>query len=149
MCDNLLWHAVNYLHWGAPKQWYGVPAAAAVAFEAAFQAALPRQFEQAPDLLFHLVTMLAPRTLQQHDVPVYGITQVWEVVQDPSKVSTERHQGATDSKQGPQIPPKSTLLIAAYSTLIRGRIAWVRSHKAIHSEWGRPQRHKHPTTITH
>ena len=92
---------MNYLHWGAPKQWYGVPAAAAAAFEAAFQAALPRQFEQAPDLLFHLVTMLAPRTLQQHDVPVYGITQVWELVQDPSMVSTERRQGAAGSKQGP------------------------------------------------
>ncbi len=35
---------VNYNHWGAPKRWYGVPSAAAHAFEDVFRTALPEQF---------------------------------------------------------------------------------------------------------
>lgn len=67
--------AVNYNHWGAPKRWYGVPSAAAPAFEDAFKRALPEQFERHPDLLFHLTAMLSPRTLLDHDVPVFAVLQ--------------------------------------------------------------------------
>ena len=62
---------VNYNHWGAPKRWYGVPSAAAHAFEGVFRTALPEQFERHPDLLFHLTAMLSPRTLLDHQVPVF------------------------------------------------------------------------------
>ena len=55
--------AVNYHHWGEPKRWYGVPFGAAGAFEAAFRAALPEQFDAQPDLLFHLTAMLSPAVL--------------------------------------------------------------------------------------
>jgi hypothetical protein len=55
---------------------YGIPAKAAAAFEAALRAALPDQVEAHPDLLFHLVTLLSPRILQQQGVPVCGVTQV-------------------------------------------------------------------------
>ena len=80
-----LWHdmtalamprAVNYHHWGEPKRWYGVPAGAAGAFEAAFREELPEQFERQPDLLFHLVAMLSPAALRRRNVPVYGVLQV-------------------------------------------------------------------------
>jgi hypothetical protein len=67
--------AVNYNHWGAPKRWYGVPSAAAPAFEDAFKAALPEQFERHPDLLFHLTAMLPPHTLLNHNVPVFAVLQ--------------------------------------------------------------------------
>ncbi len=67
---------MNYHHWGEPKRWYGVPHSALEQFEDAFRAALPRLFERQPDLLFHLVTMLSPRILQEYGVPVHGITQV-------------------------------------------------------------------------
>lgn len=36
---------------------------------------MPEQFETQPDLLFQLVTMLSPRILRQHDVPVYTTVQ--------------------------------------------------------------------------
>ena len=68
--------AVNYHHWGDAKRWYGVPSAAAAAFEQAFKAALPEQFDRQPDLLFHLTAMLSPRVLLEHNVPVFGVTQV-------------------------------------------------------------------------
>ncbi len=67
--------AVNYHHWGEPKRWYGVPAGAAAAFEAAFREELPEQFERHPDLLFHLVAMLSPAALRRRGVPVYGVLQ--------------------------------------------------------------------------
>ena len=66
---------VNYNHWGAPKRWYGVPSAAAHAFEDVFRTALPEQFERHPDLLFHLTAMLSPRTLLDHQVPVFAVLQ--------------------------------------------------------------------------
>ena len=72
--------AVNYNHWGAPKRWYGVPSAAAPAFEDAFKSALPDKFEQHPDLLFHLTAMLSPRTLLDHNVPVFAVLQAWPPV---------------------------------------------------------------------
>ena len=68
--------AVNYHHWGDAKRWYGIPSAAAAAFEAAFKKALPEKFDMQPDLLFHLTAMLSPRVLRQHNVPVFGVVQV-------------------------------------------------------------------------
>jgi hypothetical protein len=54
---------------------YGVPASASALFEDAFRAALPAAFKAQPDLLFQLVTMLSPRILRQHGVPVCSATQ--------------------------------------------------------------------------
>jgi [histone H3]-trimethyl-L-lysine4 demethylase len=55
--DNHL-YAVNYMHAGAPKTWYGVPAADADAFEAAFRAEVPDLWARDPKLLFKLCTMV-------------------------------------------------------------------------------------------
>jgi len=68
-------HAVNYNHFGAPKRWYAVPSAGAPAFEDTFKSALPDKFELHPDLLFHLTAMLSPRTLLDHNVPVFAVLQ--------------------------------------------------------------------------
>ena len=76
VADHELRSAVNYHHWGDAKRWYGIPSAAADAFEAAFKKALPEKFEMQPDLLFHLTAMLSPRVLRQHDVPIFGVLQV-------------------------------------------------------------------------
>jgi len=67
--------AVNYNHFGAPKRWYAVPSAGAPAFEDTFKSALPDKFELHPDLLFHLTAMLSPRTLLDHNVPVFAVLQ--------------------------------------------------------------------------
>lgn len=57
-------YSVNYLHMGAPKVWYGVPACAAKAFEEAMKDALPHLFESAPTLMYDLVTLLSPEELK-------------------------------------------------------------------------------------
>ncbi|KAF0910136.1 hypothetical protein E2562_001355 [Oryza meyeriana var. granulata] len=73
--EDHCFYSINYLHWGEPKCWYGVPGAEANAFEQVMRNALPDLFDAQPDLLFHLVTMLNPSILQASGVPVYSVMQ--------------------------------------------------------------------------
>ncbi|AQK67467.1 transcription factor jumonji (jmjC) domain-containing protein [Zea mays] len=73
--EDHCFYSINYLHWGEPKCWYGVPGAKANAFEQVMRQALPDLFDAQPDLLFHLVTMLNPSILQANSVPVYSVMQ--------------------------------------------------------------------------
>eukprot|EP01018_Ginkgo_biloba_P000560 Gb_27431 [translate_table: standard] len=83
MCfSSFCWHvedhhfySLNYLHWGAPKIWYGVPGYAAVEFEHAMRKHLPDLFIEQPDLLHKLVTQLSPSILKSDGVPVYRCVQ--------------------------------------------------------------------------
>ena len=52
-----------------------MPAWAADRFEATFNSALADQVAAQPDLLFQLLAMLSPRTLQAAGVPVVRLTQ--------------------------------------------------------------------------
>lgn len=63
----------SYHHFGEPKRWYAVPSPSAAGFEQTFRSTLPDQFAAQPDLLFHLVTMLSPRKLQEANVPCYSV----------------------------------------------------------------------------
>lgn len=54
---------------------YGIPAASASDFEETFKRSKPALFAQQPDVLFHLVTLLSPRILQRHAVPVHKVLQ--------------------------------------------------------------------------
>ncbi|KAK1613378.1 hypothetical protein QYE76_037051 [Lolium multiflorum] len=73
--EDHCFYSINYLHWGEPKCWYGVPGAEANAFELVMRNTLPDLFDAQPDLLFHLVTMLNPSVLQVNGVPVYSVMQ--------------------------------------------------------------------------
>ncbi|CAM6048844.1 unnamed protein product [Sphagnum compactum] len=83
MCfSSFCWHvedhhfySLNYLHWGAPKIWYGVPSFAASKLEAVMKKHLPDLFDEQPDLLHKLVTQLSPSILKQEGVPVYRLVQ--------------------------------------------------------------------------
>ncbi|KAG0478826.1 hypothetical protein HPP92_013545 [Vanilla planifolia] len=83
MCfSSFCWHvedhhlySLNYLHWGDPKVWYGVPGNSAVKLEATMRKHLPDLFEEQPDLLHELVTQLSPSVLKSEDVPVYRVVQ--------------------------------------------------------------------------
>lgn len=48
-------YSLNYLHWGDPKIWYGVPGNHASTLEGAMRKHLPDLFEEQPDLLNELV----------------------------------------------------------------------------------------------
>uniref|UniRef100_A0A0D9WEU3 JmjC domain-containing protein n=1 Tax=Leersia perrieri TaxID=77586 RepID=A0A0D9WEU3_9ORYZ len=83
MCfSSFCWHvedhflySLNYMHFGEPKVWYGVPGADAVKLEEAMRKNLPRLFEEQPDLLHELVTQLSPSVLKSEGVPVYRVVQ--------------------------------------------------------------------------
>ncbi|XP_059665739.1 putative lysine-specific demethylase JMJ16 isoform X2 [Cornus florida] len=83
MCfSSFCWHvedhhlySLNYMHWGAPKIWYGIPGRDALKLEAAMRKHLPDLFEEQPDLLHKLVTQLSPSILKSEGVPVYRCVQ--------------------------------------------------------------------------
>ncbi|KAL7267666.1 hypothetical protein RUND412_009736 [Rhizina undulata] len=83
MCfSTFCWHnedhytySANYQHFGATKTWYGIPGADAEKFENAMRDAVPELFEQQPDLLFQLVTLLTPHQLMKAGVTVYALDQ--------------------------------------------------------------------------
>ncbi|XP_007030413.2 PREDICTED: putative lysine-specific demethylase JMJ16 [Theobroma cacao] len=83
MCfSSFCWHvedhhlySLNYMHWGAPKIWYGVPGKDASKLEEAMRKHLPDLFDEQPDLLHKLVTQLSPSILKYEGVPVYRCVQ--------------------------------------------------------------------------
>lgn len=68
-------YSINYLHWGEPKTWYGVPGTAAERLETCMKRAAPELFENQPDLLHQLVTIMNPNILMADGVPVYRCDQ--------------------------------------------------------------------------
>ncbi|KAF9965992.1 hypothetical protein BGZ70_003605 [Mortierella alpina] len=68
-------YSINYLHWGDTKTWYGVPATDALKFENTMRQEVPELFEQQPDLLLKLVTMLSPERLVKNGVKVVALDQ--------------------------------------------------------------------------
>ncbi|XP_063288593.1 lysine-specific demethylase 5C-like isoform X2 [Pelobates fuscus] len=68
-------YSINYLHWGEPKTWYGVPSSAAEQLEGVMKKLTPELFESQPDLLHQLVTLMNPNTLMSHGVPVVRTNQ--------------------------------------------------------------------------
>jgi len=68
--DNYF-YSVNYLHAGAPKQWYVVPASHSRQFEEVFREQLPDVFRAQPQLLYQLVTQISPSHLVKKQIPVY------------------------------------------------------------------------------
>ncbi|XVE89996.1 hypothetical protein DITRI_Ditri20bG0041400 [Diplodiscus trichospermus] len=83
MCfSSFCWHvedhhlySLNYMHWGAPKIWYGVPGKDSPKLEEAMRKNLPDLFDEQPDLLHKLVTQLSPSILKSEGVPVYRCAQ--------------------------------------------------------------------------
>ncbi|KMQ88408.1 lysine-specific demethylase 5a [Lasius niger] len=68
-------YSINYLHWGEPKTWYGVPGSQAERFEHSMKSAAPELFHSQPDLLHQLVTIMNPNILTSEGVPVFRTDQ--------------------------------------------------------------------------
>ncbi|KAJ7973550.1 lysine-specific demethylase JMJ18 [Quillaja saponaria] len=83
MCfSSFCWHvedhhlySLNYMHWGSPKMWYGVPGKDACKLEEVMKKHLPELFKEQPDLLHKLVTQLSPSILKSEGVPVFRCVQ--------------------------------------------------------------------------
>lgn len=58
------------MHWGEPKTWYGAPSSDAEALEEVMHSRAPELFEQSPDLLHHITTIMNPNLLMAHGINV-------------------------------------------------------------------------------
>lgn len=68
-------NSINYHHIGETKTWYGVPGADDELLEAAMKTAAPELFEQQPDLMYQLVTLMSPGRLKKAGVRVAACDQ--------------------------------------------------------------------------
>merc|ERR1719362_2519858 len=83
MCfSTFCWHtedhwtpSINYLHWGEPKTWYGIPSRYAEKAEEVMRSSAKELFQGQPDLLHHIVTTMNPNVLQAHGIPVFRTNQ--------------------------------------------------------------------------
>lgn len=64
-------YSINYLHWGEPKTWYGVPGSQAERFEQSMKSAAPELFHSQPDLLHQLVTIMNPNILTNEGTSLF------------------------------------------------------------------------------
>ena len=84
MCfSTFCWHvedhwtpSINFLHWGEPKTWYGIPSAYAEQAESVMRESAKELFSSQPDLLHHIVTTMNPNVLQvsTNQNPVLSLT---------------------------------------------------------------------------
>jgi len=68
-------YGLDYLHWGASRKHYAVPAHAAALLEAALRAALPPKLARQPEVLYKIHCLLAPRILAASGVPLTAVIQ--------------------------------------------------------------------------
>ena len=68
-------HSVNYMHWGAPKTWYGVRGDQADQFEEVMRQAVPDLVESEAGLLYKMVTMVPPTEAIKEGVQVCHLIQ--------------------------------------------------------------------------
>ncbi|GAA6061785.1 hypothetical protein JCM10212_001391 [Sporobolomyces blumeae] len=68
-------YSINYHHLGDTKTWYGIPGEDDEKLEAAMKRAAPELFDQQPDLLFQLVTLMSPGHLKKNGCRVYAADQ--------------------------------------------------------------------------
>ena len=72
--DHFL-YSTSYLHSGANKTWYGIPASNATKFEAAMRDFMPQRVKEDPDLLYHIVSLPSPMYCMSQGVKVYHAVQ--------------------------------------------------------------------------
>lgn len=90
-------YSINYLHFGAPKQWcvvmvervllcvgvslcvcrYAVPQSHGERLERLAKQFFPDFFESCPHFLRHKMTVLSPSVLRQHSIPVNKVSMRW------------------------------------------------------------------------
>lgn len=77
--STFAWHiedmnlpAINYLHFGAGKQWYVIPEWAHEQFESFCKSKLKDEFKYCKEYLRHKTTLVSPFLLRQQGIPVYS-----------------------------------------------------------------------------
>jgi len=69
-------YSINYLHYGAPKQWYVIPPSARTNFELVAADIFCDEVRQCSQFMRHKTQLIAPAVLNQFGIPVYRVIQV-------------------------------------------------------------------------
>ncbi|KAI7850121.1 JmjC domain, hydroxylase-domain-containing protein [Circinella umbellata] len=68
-------YSINYLHFGAPKQWYAIPTTHTKKFESVMQNIFPQEYKECPEFLRHKTFIVSPKLLANHSIPVHRCVQ--------------------------------------------------------------------------
>ncbi|KAG0169293.1 hypothetical protein DFQ28_003740 [Apophysomyces sp. BC1034] len=68
-------YSINYLHFGAPKQWYAIPTPYRKKFEAVMQTTFFQQYKACHQFLRHKTFIASPKLLANDGVPVHRCVQ--------------------------------------------------------------------------
>ncbi|KAG0340653.1 hypothetical protein BG000_011431 [Podila horticola] len=68
-------YSINYLHFGAPKQWYCIPPDYSERFERIAQGIFSQDFKQCPQFLRHKTHLISPSSLTNDGVPFNRLVQ--------------------------------------------------------------------------
>ncbi|KAI8068443.1 JmjC domain, hydroxylase-domain-containing protein [Gongronella butleri] len=68
-------YSINYLHFGAPKQWYAIPGTHSKKFESVMQNTFFQQSKKCPEFLRHKTHLASPSFLANNGVPVHRCVQ--------------------------------------------------------------------------
>ncbi|CAF1325651.1 unnamed protein product [Rotaria sordida] len=68
-------YSINYLHFGAPKQWYVIPPSYGKIFEEFAASHFPSLARRCPAFLRHKMTIISPSILAKHSIPFSKMTQ--------------------------------------------------------------------------
>jgi len=74
-CEDMDLHSINYLHWGAPKTWYTVPATHNAKLEELARKHFPVQANECKEFLRHKSVMMEPSLLLKANVPLTRTVQ--------------------------------------------------------------------------
>ncbi|SMN21673.1 similar to Saccharomyces cerevisiae YER169W RPH1 JmjC domain-containing histone demethylase [Maudiozyma saulgeensis] len=79
--SSFTWHledkdlySINYIHFGAPKQWYSIPQSHEKQFLSFVKEQFPQEFKSCPEFLRHKQIIISPKTLRDNGIPVNKIT---------------------------------------------------------------------------
>lgn len=68
-------YSINYIHFGAPKQWYVVPPEHKARFERAMQSIFPEAYKKCSEFIRHKTFLVSPSVLAHHSIPVHKCVQ--------------------------------------------------------------------------
>ncbi|XP_046683412.1 lysine-specific demethylase 4A-like isoform X2 [Homalodisca vitripennis] len=68
-------YSINYLHFGAPKTWYGIPPEHGRRLERLANGFFPSNCKSCPAFLRHKMTIISPHVLKKYSIPFNKITQ--------------------------------------------------------------------------
>ncbi|RYG99586.1 hypothetical protein EON65_50140 [archaeon] len=74
-CEDYDLYSINYLHTGAPKSWYSIPATQKTRFETLAATFFPQERLECKEFLRHKNVLLSPKKLKEQGINVVTAVQ--------------------------------------------------------------------------